>query len=105
MRDKLEVWRSRYFIAVHYIRQWRLRHPESVDELPIPDELEQDFDVKQRFEWSRRSLKGLLLLFYGWLGTGEPGLELCHWATSLASHSGVRPSKWPMGCGVRPWAT
>lgn len=43
LRDKLEVWRSRYFIAVHYIRQWRLRHPESVDELPIPDELEQDF--------------------------------------------------------------
>lgn len=43
LRDKLEVWKSRYFVAVHHIRQWRLRHPESVDELPIPDELENDF--------------------------------------------------------------
>lgn len=43
LRDKLEVWKSRYFVAVNHIRQWRLRHPESVDELPIPDELENDF--------------------------------------------------------------
>lgn len=43
LRDKLEVWKSRYFVAVNHIRQWRLRHPESVDEMPIPDELENDF--------------------------------------------------------------
>ena len=43
LRDTLEVWKSRYFVAVNHIRQWRLRHPESVDALPIPDELENDF--------------------------------------------------------------
>ncbi|MHB2253378.1 hypothetical protein [Corynebacterium aurimucosum] len=43
LRDKLEVWKSRYFIAVNHIRQWRLRHPESVADMPIPDELENDF--------------------------------------------------------------
>lgn len=43
LRDKLEVWKSRYFIAVTHIRQWRLRHPESVADMPIPDELENDF--------------------------------------------------------------
>lgn len=43
LRDKLEVWKSRYFIAVNHIRQWRIRHPESVAEMPIPDELENDF--------------------------------------------------------------
>ena len=43
LRDKLEVWKSRYFIAVNQIRQWRLRHPESVADMPIPDELENDF--------------------------------------------------------------
>ena len=43
LRDKLEVWKSRYFIAVNHIRKWRLRHPESVADMPIPDELENDF--------------------------------------------------------------
>ena len=43
LRDKLEVWKSRYFIAVNHIRQWRLKHPESVADMPIPDELENDF--------------------------------------------------------------
>ena len=43
LRDKLEVWKSRYFIAVNHIRQWRLRHPESVADMPIPNELENDF--------------------------------------------------------------
>lgn len=43
LRDKLEVWKSRYFIAVNHIRRWRLKHPESVSEMPIPDELENDF--------------------------------------------------------------
>lgn len=43
LRDKLEVWRSRYFIAVNHIRQWRLRHPESIAEMPIPSDLENDF--------------------------------------------------------------
>ncbi|HFG8808113.1 TPA: hypothetical protein ACGIY5_001480 [Corynebacterium striatum] len=43
LRDKLEVWKSRYFIAANHIRQWRLRHPESVADMPIPDELENDF--------------------------------------------------------------
>ena len=43
LRDKLEVWKSRYFIAVNHIRQWRLKHPESVAEMPIPAALENDF--------------------------------------------------------------
>lgn len=43
LRDKLEVWKSRYFIAVTHIRQWRIRHPESVADMPIPNELENDF--------------------------------------------------------------
>lgn len=43
LAQKLEVWKSRYYIAVHHIRQWRLKHPESVKELPVPDELENDF--------------------------------------------------------------
>lgn len=43
LRDKLEVWKSRYFIAVNHIRQWRLKHPESVADMPIPNELENDF--------------------------------------------------------------
>ena len=43
LRDKLEVWKSRYFIAVSHIRQWRIRHPESVADMPIPNELENDF--------------------------------------------------------------
>lgn len=43
LRDKLEVWKSRYYIAVNHIRQWRLRYPESISELRIPDELENDF--------------------------------------------------------------
>lgn len=43
LRNKLEVWRSRYFIAVNHIRQWRLRHPESISEMPIPRDLENDF--------------------------------------------------------------
>ena len=42
-RDKWEVWKSRYFIAVSHIRQWRIRHPESVADMPIPNELENDF--------------------------------------------------------------
>lgn len=43
LREKLEVWKSRYYIAVHYIRSIHVKFPDSLAYLPIPEELEQDF--------------------------------------------------------------
>ncbi|CAB0543318.1 hypothetical protein CIP107521_00725 [Corynebacterium diphtheriae] len=43
LRDKLNLWRGRYYIAVHYIRSLHLAYPASLDRFPVPDELEQDF--------------------------------------------------------------
>lgn len=43
LRDQLEVWKSRYFVAVDHIRAWRLRHPESVDDMPLPEALKREF--------------------------------------------------------------
>lgn len=43
LREKLEVWKSRYYIAVQYIRSIHVRYPDSLEHLPIPEELEQDF--------------------------------------------------------------
>lgn len=41
--EKLEVWKTRYFIAVQHIRDWRSKHPESLADLPLPDDLSRDF--------------------------------------------------------------
>lgn len=43
LRDQLEVWKSRYFVAVDHIRGWRLRYPESVDDMPLPEALKREF--------------------------------------------------------------
>ncbi|EEI79157.1 hypothetical protein HMPREF3148_03640 [Corynebacterium sp. HMSC05D08] len=108
LRDKLEVWRSRYFIVVHYIRQWRLRYQESVDELPIADELEQVFGVKQSLQRSRRSLKGLLCRFMGDWGRGSRAwscaIGLPHWRPIVVC--GHRSGRWVAGCalGRRRWS-
>ncbi|AKN77509.1 hypothetical protein HO100_11445 [Corynebacterium ulcerans] len=43
VREKLEVWKSRYYVAIHYIRTLLLAFPEALKKHPIPDELDQDF--------------------------------------------------------------
>ncbi|MHC9804689.1 hypothetical protein ACQXZ0_11240 [Corynebacterium diphtheriae] len=43
LREKLEVWKSRYYAAIHYIRTLHLSFPDSRTMHPVPDELEQDF--------------------------------------------------------------
>ncbi|APG82360.1 hypothetical protein [Corynebacterium pseudotuberculosis] len=43
MRAKLDIWRGKYYEAVHYIRQLHLAYPDAVDANPVADELEQDF--------------------------------------------------------------
>ncbi|MES3669881.1 hypothetical protein [Corynebacterium diphtheriae] len=43
VREKLELWKTRYYIAIHYVRQLHLGFPEARAKFPVPDELEQDF--------------------------------------------------------------
>lgn len=43
IQEKLDLWRTRYYAAVHYIRELHLAYPGAREKYPVPDELEQDF--------------------------------------------------------------
>ncbi|CAB0557849.1 hypothetical protein FRC0095_01473 [Corynebacterium diphtheriae] len=43
IQEKLDLWRTRYYAAVHYIRELHLAYSGAREKYPVPDELEQDF--------------------------------------------------------------
>lgn len=43
IQEKLDLWRTRYYAAVHYIRELHLAYPGAREKYPVQDELEQDF--------------------------------------------------------------
>lgn len=43
LREKLDLWKTRYYVSIHYIRELLLGFPDARAKYPIPDELDQDF--------------------------------------------------------------
>lgn len=42
LEDENQATQTKYWISIGYVRLWRLRHPESIEHIDVPPEIEPD---------------------------------------------------------------